>query len=57
MTAEYQFNVSMAPADDTASRDGVTPAVGGEAVIEALRAENGLLRAEVDLPNWSAASG
>ena len=39
--------MSMAPADDTASRDGVTPAVGGEAVIEALRAENGLLRAEV----------
>ncbi len=37
----------MALADDTASRDGVTPAVGGEAVIEALRAENGLLRAEV----------
>ena len=37
----------MALADDTASRDGVTPAVGGEAVIEALRAENVLLRAEV----------
>lgn len=37
----------MAPPDDTASRDGVTPAVGGEAVIEALRAENVLLRAEV----------
>ena len=37
----------MALADDTASRDGVTPAVGGEAVIEALRAENALLRAEV----------
>src|SRR6202162_1833049 len=37
----------MAPPDDTASRDGVTPAVGGEAAIEALRAENGLLRAEV----------
>ena len=37
----------MAPPDDTASRDGLTSAVGGEAVIELLRAENGLLRAEV----------
>jgi transposase len=37
----------MAPPDDTASRDGITPAVGGEAVIEALRVENVLLRAEV----------
>ena len=37
----------MAPPDDTASRDGLTSAVGGEAVIELLRAENVLLRAEV----------
>ena len=37
----------MAPPGDTASRDGVFPAVGGEAVIEALGAENVLLRAEV----------
>ena len=37
----------MAPPDDTASRDGITSAVGGEAVIEALRVENVLLRAEV----------
>lgn len=37
----------MAPPDDTASRDGSTPAVSGEAVIEALRVENVLLRAEV----------
>ena len=38
----------MALADDAASRGRRrTPAVGGEAVIEALRAENVLLRAEV----------
>src|SRR4029077_8578750 len=37
----------MAPPDHTASRAGLTSAVGGEAVIELLRAENVLLRAEV----------
>ena len=37
----------MALPDDTASGDDGTPAVGGELVIEALRAENVLLRAEV----------
>ena len=37
----------MALPDDTASGDDGTPAVGGEAVIEALRAENVLLRAEI----------
>jgi transposase len=37
----------MALPDDTASGDDGTPGVGGEAVIEALRAENVLLRAEV----------
>ena len=36
----------MAPPDDTPSRDDVTAAAGSDAVIEALRAENVLLRAE-----------
>jgi transposase len=37
----------MAPADDTPWRDDVTTAADEEAAIEALRAENALLRAEV----------
>ena len=36
----------MAPPDDTPSRDDGTAAAGSDAVIEALRTENALLRAE-----------
>jgi transposase len=36
----------MAPPDDTASRDDATAAASGDALIEALQAENALLRAE-----------
>jgi transposase len=37
----------MAPADDTGSQDDAAAASGGEAVIAALQAENGLLRSEI----------
>ena len=45
----------MAPPDDTPSRDAGTAAAGSDAVIEALQAENALLRTEnAALREWLA---